>query len=725
MTGTPRRKTFLEELQEAKRAKRKGVQGGENNGQAGTGITEDREHSDSGANGQPGEGVGESSGGSATVQQLSPFRARLAELRNQRNATAGVGESGSGGALGQLESEASGGHPKADEVHGGPSSGPSGPEHVTPGVAANQPSSDTPEFDSGLSEHERFLDRFIDGLDVVDCYNRWSGKSKINPGPKRESIKCSCPDPGHPDKNPSAWMNRDKNVGYCSGCDKGFDLWDIAAWRFGYPVPGYKVDKEIFRKLRDDIVGDFGFTKQRIGRTTVYAKSEEETAEEPTQQPPITRGPLSLVPPLMEDEEPAQQQQTVSLDWRQVVAPDTFLDAWMKATTTDTCPEEFHLFTGLMALGFAVGRNRALLDEPEVIPNIYVCLVGKSGTGKSRAKRHLKKALAEALPFNDSDPFPIGTKQVGTPGSGEAIVKELNHEVEDPSGAKRIQWPIRGYVDFDELSTLIAKGARVGSSLKPILMELYDAPHVVSNVTVTGGRVFARQPFTQVMTTTQNKSIRGVLDTKDDAAGFINRWVFVTGPNKPPLAINTNQVDLTRPIQVLKSVHAWAINPGKITFTPSALKKFSDFILQRVIPAKDKAEETSDIFNRMDLLLKKILVLLACNEKKDVVDDGIVDKMMMMYPYLREVYGVVDVEMAKTVAGELGDRVIEIINAFYNKHKKFPTAREILLGLAPKQRDKDSLNKTLKTLVDLGIILLEEPKSGQRGRPGIRYGVGG
>lgn len=519
-------------------------------------------------------------------------------------------------------------------------------------------------------------------------------------------------------------MNTDKNVGYCSGCDKGFDLWDIAAWRFGYPVPGYKTDKEIFRKLRDDIVGDFGIMKQRVGKTTVYTAPEEETTEEPAQQVGITRGHLSLVPE--PDEETAQPQTTISLDWRQVVTPGTFLDAWMTSTTQDTCPEEFHLFTGLMALGFAVGRNRALRDEPEVIPNIYVCLVGKSGTGKSRAKRHLKRVLTEALPFNDADPFPTGAKQIGTPGSGEAIVKELNHEVDDPSvTGQRKTWPIRGYVDFDELSTLIAKGSRVGSSLKPILMELYDAPHVVSNVTVTGGRVFARQPFTQVMTTTQNRSIRGVLDTKDEAAGFINRWLFVLGPNKPPVAINTNIVNLDRPIEVLKSIHAWAINPAHITFTDSALKKFSDFILQRVIPAKDKAEETSDIFNRMDLLLKKILVLLACNEKKDLVDDGIVDKMILMYPYLSEAYGVVDVEMAKTIAGELADRVIEIINLYYDKHTKFPTAREILLRLAAKQRDKDALNKTLKTLVDLGIVILEEPKSGQRGRPGLRYGVGG
>lgn len=517
-------------------------------------------------------------------------------------------------------------------------------------------------------------------------------------------------------------MNRDKNVGYCSGCNEGWDLWDVAAWHFGYPVPGYKTDKEQFRKLRDDIVGAFGWTKQRLGRKTSYVAPESEP-EPAKQEEPKTATVLSLVPELPLEQE--SNDEIAAIDWRGIVTPNTFLDEWMQATTIDTCPEEFHLFTGLMAIGFAVGRNRTLADEPEVVPNINVCLVGKSGTGKSRAKRHLKSVLGDALPFNEKDPFPTGTKLIGTPGSGEAIVKELNHEVDDPSvTGVRKQWPIRGYVDFDELATLVAKGSRVGSSLKPLLMELFDAPSSISNVTVTGGRVFAKSPFAQVITTTQNKSIRGILDDRDDAAGFINRWVFVTGPTKPPVVISDKIVNLNRPAEMLKAIHGWSLNPLRITFLPDALEKFTNFVLDEVLPTKDKAEETSDIFNRMDLLLKKLLVLFACNERKEQIDTGVVDKVITMYPYLTKVYGVVDVQMAKTVAGELAERVVEVIDQFYDKNKKFPTAREILQRLSSKQRDNDTLNKTLKTMVELGLLIAEET-AGKRGRSALRYGIAG
>jgi hypothetical protein len=50
----------------------------------------------------------------------------------------------------------------------------------------------------------------------------------------------SCPIPGHADANPSAWVNTEKNVWYCGRCSQGGDVYDLAAFHFGMPVPGYK-----------------------------------------------------------------------------------------------------------------------------------------------------------------------------------------------------------------------------------------------------------------------------------------------------------------------------------------------------------------------------------------------------------------------------------------------------------------------------------------------------
>lgn len=584
---------------------------------------------------------------------------------------------------------------------------------------------DAPEFEqTELSADEQMLDRMINDLDIVDCYNWWSGKKHVNAGSKRESIMCSCPNPAHADKNPSAWMNRDKKTWYCSGCAEGGDLWDIAAWHFNYPVPQYKTDKKMFRDLRDSIATFMGYAKYTVAGKASYQKIEQPAPE--VKEAPAVEEKLATVTQLHavpDEEDPVEgpEFQVATLDWRPLVSEGTFLDEWMKVTRQDTAPEEFHFFTGLMAIGFAVGRNRVLADVPEVLPNINVCLVGKSGSGKSRAKRHLKEIVHLALPFDYQIPFPTGTKSM-SPGSGEALVREFQHQIDDPTTpGKKFDCPVRGIIEFDEMVSLVAKGTRTGSSLKPMLMELFDGPRELGNSTITNGRVVAVQPFGQVITTTQNRSIRHVLTNNDDASGFVNRWTFVTGLPKPPKSINNLVLNFDTAAAKLKSIHHWASSKERLILAPDAFELFDDFILNKVLPAKDKSEEFSDIFNRMDLLLKKLLVLITCNEKELVIQKSSVEKMIGIYPYLLKVYGMVDASMAESLAGELAEAIASTINKYYDRHKKFPTAREIRQNLPPKMRDFELLNKTLKTMIDLGLIGKEETKP-QRGPTTVRYG---
>src|SRR5690242_12548861 len=127
------------------------------------------------------------------------------------------------------------------------------------------------------SEEDRAMDRIIENIDIVDAYRRWCGK--MNPvvrSGQTEGIKISCPIPGHVDNNPSAWINTDSQLWYCGGCDEGGDVHDLAAFHFGFPVPGYK-EGAAFHDLRRKMAEDFGFTFTRYpGGITVV------TAPEPT-----------------------------------------------------------------------------------------------------------------------------------------------------------------------------------------------------------------------------------------------------------------------------------------------------------------------------------------------------------------------------------------------------------------------------------------------------------
>lgn len=586
-----------------------------------------------------------------------------------------------------------------------------------------------------LSPEELALDAEILNIGIVEAYNRWCGKMQLNAHTYVNESKVRCPNPMHPDSDPSAWMNRDKGTWYCGGCGEGGDHWDMAAWNYGYPVPGYKQDAAMFRQLREKIAGELGYNKYTVSGGTILSKTPPVIPDDESETPETEDEPPSVATPsvarsnvvqlhVVEDDDYAAAvgPAVPSIDWRELVTPNTFLEAWMAETTKDTCPEEFHFWTGLMALGFAVGRNRTLLDNPRVVPDIFVCLTGPSGTGKSRAKSHLKSVLVQALPFDLNDPLPTGTKLGGSPGSGEILVDMFVHKIDDPSatGQPQKDWPIRVYLEFDEMASLVSRGARVGSTIKTQLMEVYDAPHSVSAPSRGAGHVMALQPFGQVLTTTQNRSIREVVGSKDDAAGFINRWVFVTGPRKKQKAINLHVTDYSEPVKYLKGVHNWAMTPKDVTFTPEALEAFEAFY-EEVFALKDKTEESTAIFNRIDLLLKKLVLLLAINERTELITVEHVAKLRSLYPYLLETYGVVRSAMQTTEASDLEGKIYGAVTRYYDKHKKGITMnyiKKLVKGVEPKL-----LEDTIRHMIKFEMLILEEKIAGTRGRPSMLGGV--
>src|SRR3546814_6014676 len=91
----------------------------------------------------------------------------------------------------------------------------------------------------------------------------------------------------------------------------------------------------------------------------------------------------------------------------------------MDATVKDDVPEEYHFWNGLLGLGFALGRDVSLMDFQPVYGNLFVCTLGRTGSGKSRAKGHLDRLLSTALPHE------IGRAHVCTPVTNAHLVCRL------------------------------------------------------------------------------------------------------------------------------------------------------------------------------------------------------------------------------------------------------------------------------------------------------------
>ena len=108
-------------------------------------------------------------------------------------------------------------------------------------------------------EDDLQMDSIIDSIDILDAYRRWIGKEVDEKTTSQtEGIKVSCPNPGHRDKNPSAWLNSDNRRWFCGGCQEGGDIYDLAAIKFGYQRPDYK-DGKAFHDLRREMAEAYGY----------------------------------------------------------------------------------------------------------------------------------------------------------------------------------------------------------------------------------------------------------------------------------------------------------------------------------------------------------------------------------------------------------------------------------------------------------------------------------
>ena len=570
------------------------------------------------------------------------------------------------------------------------------------------------------------MDQIINGIDIIDAYNRWCGKMVPDLKRKRaEGIKISCPIPGHADKDPSAWINTDKQVWFCGGCQIGGDSLDIAAYHFDYPVPGYK-DGANFHNLRRDMAQDLGYTFQTLPGNVVEIIPPEGavTVPEPTVEDEDKEegAPVADVVDLYDDED-YEETPFLPLNWRSFVPKDTYLDAYMRATCVDDIPEEFHFWNGLIGLGFALGRDVTLQDFVPIYGNLFVCTIGRSGTGKSRARSHLDHLLNIAMPHDWSNPLSKGVRKINSPGSAEVLIHNFQKPVEDPANPKKIAYyaAVRGMVDFNELSALVGKANRQGNVTIPTLMQFYDMENIIGTSSMQHGSKEAHQPFASALTTTQPRALRNLITKADDASGFLNRWVFAPGTEKKRFAIGGARVDMKPVVPYLDEILGWAGSFGtseQVEWSPDAATRFTNFFHQRI--EIDKKKSDNDLIIRIDLLLKKLILLFSANRMEKVASLQSVEDAIACYDYLISAFGIPAAQIGNTLQNEVADAVL----AFIRKNgSKGVTLNQIARSMWRRKYPNDLLLKTCDNLVKLGFIKTESNKTGSVGRPTTRYKI--
>ena len=498
------------------------------------------------------------------------------------------------------------------------------------------------------------------------------------------------------------------------------------------------------------MAADLGYSKHTSGGASSYVKTEtvsslpKSTAKAADDHAVVDHGPVGPVssdkPDLPvfsapEAEEPALAAVTPirgdtgvedlypfpPIHWKEIVPPGTFLWHWMDITTADDVPEEYHFWNGLVAVAMALGRDVTLYDRIPVFGNLFVCTVGHSGDGKSQSRSHLTALLARTLPYKHSDPSSRGVRKINTPGSAEALIHQFSKPIFDPSDPKKIAYfaPVRGIVDFNELAAFAGRAGRAGSVLKPVLMEFYDNARHISTVSMTHGSKEAADSFASVTTTTQPRAFRDLMRKSDIDSGFLNRWILVGGVPKERVAIGGVKCD-TRPCdEYLNKIAAWAGKPRELTWEPDAQAAFEDFYKKILYPQK-MADETG-LLVRIDLTLKKIALLLTANSRLDSVPLWVVEKLVPLYKYLIECYGLSSAAIGSTLHSEIADEILKhIVRISATNGGKGASVRELSQRMHRKNFPREHVVKVLKFMTDLGE-LAQETYQGKRGPATVRY----
>lgn len=615
-----------------------------------------------------------------------------------------------------------------------------------------------PDVLGDRSEADQQIDDIIRGIDPITAYNKWIGKGIKKPS--GDNVQISCPMPGHEDKDPSANMtiqpkgSKPPGTWVCYKCNEGGDIYDLAAIGLGHDRATYK-DGKNFHDLRKAMAESFGYRFKTVSGTEVVWREEEPgssvsqdpspgiegdklAGSEVSAAPGSTDGsntevrssgqesPVTVLHAKDVEDEESDDITYPVLNWKEIVPPDTFLWEYLSATSNDDSPEEYHFWHGALALGHAVGRNVYLNDTRPVYGNLLVCLLGGTGYGKSRSRYWLDEVIEAALPYRDNGLDTTGCKLVPVPASGENLINQFQHIAHDPSFPKmpvEVRTPVNGIVDYDEFASLIARAGRQGATLKQIIMAFSDTRTRISTSSNTSGTFEAYKPFCSITASTQPKAVRPLLARSDTASGFLNRWLFVGGPKKQREVMggihSSIKVNLDPAIERLKNVRGWGAVERSVTFTEDGIKEYEKFVRARVFPVQER--DDTDLLTRLDLTMKRMILLFCINERKTEADAETVKRIEPLLDYLIDCYSILNAEIGITIMSEITTSLLRHIERIQKQTGRGASARDLTMNLKRKNYSPDMINKALKTMVELDWIDVIKPSG--PGRPTIRYEV--
>lgn len=571
---------------------------------------------------------------------------------------------------------------------------------------------------TGLSEYNQALDAACATITLKEVYDKLS-KGQYERGHEKrsgESVKISCPVPGHRDSNPSAWMNTEKDLGNCFVCNQGFDKYTVAAWSYGLDPKAdfYRTKKRLALELRGLVEPD--------PKVIVIAE----------------RPKLSVVPD-EDDVDMKDQSKYPTYDLADVGLGDSFLVDYTTEALKAAVPREFPLWAGLMVLSSTIGRRIALSKiESPTYGNLAVCLTSGSASGKGRSTRPAVAMLRRSVPFDDTPMLgglsPTGTRIIQLPGSGEALVDELDIPETGPDGKPTGKhWSTPALVEFEEIQYLVGKS--MNSAYKSYIIAFADCLAEVSRSSLRNGKGKVTRGYVTFLTATQPGHLKDQFTGRDLASGLLNRFVFPFGRAVPRQAWGTPHQDWTMADMRLRQINHWldTLTPNnpegneywitEADWEDDARDTWIEFFNRQI--NADVLGPHSDLLGRMDQNMLRLILLFAVNDMSTVIRVEHVRSAFALYDYISACALMLAREVNNSEMSENMSMILEAVTKHEAKAGKPASTRDIRRGSAQlTQMNEEQFTSTIARLLSSKqLVACTWRTASGRGRPGSGYSI--
>jgi hypothetical protein len=289
-----------------------------------------------------------------------------------------------------------------------------------------------------------------------------------------------------------------------------------------------------------------------------------------------------------------------------------FLSDYVFYNSGNECPESFHIWSGLSlissVLSHKVKYNR---DYFTVIPNIYVCLIGDAGSGKTTAMMIAKKILMHDFPN-----IPLSASVT----SREDVAKFMGSDdgirtFRKPSGEIFEYHPFCFYVsEFENLLSVDL------IKMTAFLVDTFDGEHFSTSFK-NSGKDSVPFPYTTMLSCAIPEWVMRTLKLQIFTGGLGRRMIMVVGKGKAPIAHPKpppgGEEALKRAITHLHAIHDESFQ-GDFSMTPEADKWWVSWYEGKESPRIKKPDDPvlQQFYSTKHIQVMKVAMLLAMEDYK-------------------------------------------------------------------------------------------------------------